>query len=343
VSYRRLLRRGALDAAEVPLFKAIVDALERVEGDGDVFSVLLYHRIGYPQCRSDLDPSLISATPEAFEAQIAYLASRRKVLSLDDLLDVRRGRTRLPPRSVAVTFDDGYRDFAAYAWPTLRRYDVPAILFVPTDYPDRPEHAFWWDRLHAAIFASSHRSLRLPATTLPLRDDSERLEAFRTLRREVQQLEQRRGMSLVDAVEAALDAPPPHGCVLGWDELRRLAREGLAIAPHTRTHALLDRLEPRAAEDEILGSARDLERELGEAAPAFAYPYGSHSDAVVACVSRAGFELAFTTRRGRNDLRHDDWLRLRRVNIGVRTPLAAVRAQLLSRPRRRAPLWSDPR
>jgi peptidoglycan/xylan/chitin deacetylase (PgdA/CDA1 family) len=332
VDARRLLRRGALAAAELPPFTAIVDALERVDGRDDVFAVLVYHRIGYPQRPSELDPSLISATPEAFEAQIAHLASCMNVLSLDDLLDVRHGRTRLPRGAVAVTFDDAYRDFAEYAWPTLRRCGVPATLFVPTAYPDRPELAFWWDRLHAAISATSQRSLRVPSGTLPLRDASERLRAFRALRREVQRLEHARALALVASVEAELEARPSRGCVLGWDALRSLAREGLAIAPHTRTHPLLDRLDPQAVEEELLGSMRDLERELGSAVPALAYPGGSDSDAVRDCVDRTGFELAFTTCRGKNRVGSIDWLRLRRLNVGVHTPLAAVRAQLLAMP-----------
>ena len=332
------LRRGALAAARTPLFSTLVAALDRADSGGGRFTALLYHRIGVPDRASSLDPSLISATPEAFEAQIAYIAARRYALSLDELLDVRRGRARLPPRSVLVTFDDAYRDFAEHAWPVLRRYDVPAVLFVPTAYPDDPERAFWWDRLYAALHGTSETTLKLPWSTLRLRNAAERVQAFRDVSSRMKTLDHKSAMALLDAVETELKAPRLSGTVLGWDELRRLAREGLAVAPHTRTHPLLDRLDPSKLDDEIRGSARDLERELGAAPPAFAYPGGGHSDAVVASVARAGFELAFTTGRGGNDLHAADWLRLRRTNVGLRSSLAVVRAQLLSRPRRPQPI-----
>lgn len=332
---RRLLRRAALVAAQTPLFAALVAALDRADaGRADVFTVLLYHRIGYPRGHTALDPSLISATPEGFEAQVAYLAAHRHVLSLEELLAVRRGCARLPPRAVVITFDDAYRDFATYAWPTLRRHRVPATLFVPTGYPDRSEHAFWWDRLHTALHGTSRPSARLPWGAVPLRNAAERRQAFRAVSGAVKTLEHAPAMALVDAIESELDVPPATGSVLGWDELRRLAREGLALAPHSRTHPLLDRLDPAQLEDEIHGSARDLERELGAAPPAFAYPGGGHSAAVVDCVRRAGFELAFTTGRGSCDARSADWLHLRRANVGARSSLAVVRAQLLSRPQR---------
>jgi peptidoglycan/xylan/chitin deacetylase (PgdA/CDA1 family) len=40
----------------------------------------------------------------------------------------------LPERSALVTFDDGYRSLLSHGLPTLRRFDCPAVVFVPTDY-----------------------------------------------------------------------------------------------------------------------------------------------------------------------------------------------------------------
>ena len=330
----RVLRRCALVAARAPFADAAVDVLERMDRGGrDAFNVLAYHRIGRPDRPSDLDPRLISATPERFEAQLAYLATQASPMSFQELLDVRRGRGRLRPRSVLLTFDDAYVDFAEYAWPLLRRYGVPAVLFVPTSYPDRPDSAFWWDRFHAAIEGTSRRRLDLPGVSLPLGSASERRSARVWAETQVHTLAHERAMGLVDDVEAALAAPPPRNAVLSWDELRALARDGLVVGAHTRTHPLLHRLAPAAVRDEILGSAADLERELGEAPVAFAYPGGYHSDAAVAAVREAGFELAFTVARGTNDVSDCDWYRLRRVHVGVRSPLAALRIQLLRRPR----------
>jgi peptidoglycan/xylan/chitin deacetylase (PgdA/CDA1 family) len=40
----------------------------------------------------------------------------------------------LPARAALITFDDGYRSFGETALPILRRFGLPAVLFVPTDY-----------------------------------------------------------------------------------------------------------------------------------------------------------------------------------------------------------------
>jgi len=119
--------------------------------------------------------------------------------------------------------------------------------------------------------------------------------------------------------------------VLDWDELRQLAAEGVTLAPHTRDHPLLDRVDLERAEAEITGSLEDLERETGSvASPArvLAYPSGAHGGSAVEAARRAGMTLAMTTKRGGNDLRRADRLRLRRINVGGRASVPLIRAQL---------------
>jgi peptidoglycan/xylan/chitin deacetylase (PgdA/CDA1 family) len=121
----------------------------------------------------------------------------------------------------------------------------------------------------------------------------------------------------------------PRDAVLGWDALRRLAADGVTLAPHTRTHPLLPRLDPALLDQEIRGSRDDLAEATGASEPVFAYPSGATSEAVAACVADSGFRVAFTTRRGVNDLRAADWLALRRINVAVGTPPSLVRAQAI--------------
>jgi hypothetical protein len=81
---------------------------------------------------------------------------------------------------------------------------------------------------------------------------------------------------------------------------------------------------------EAYNSLQDLEREVGKTLPAFAYPSGFHNEEVVRAVERAGFKLAFTTERGINDLGRVHPLQLQRINVGMRTTIPILRAQLLS-------------
>ncbi len=89
--------------------------------------VLTYHRLGYKASR-------MTVTPEAFEAQLAYLQKNGyRVARLADLAEFLQGRRALPRKTVVITFDDGHGSAWQYAYPLLRKYGVPATFFLYTD------------------------------------------------------------------------------------------------------------------------------------------------------------------------------------------------------------------
>jgi hypothetical protein len=83
--------------------------------------VLTYHRFG----TAARDPFCVA--PGAFEAQIAYLADRKLVISLTQFEEFIAGRGSLPQGAVLITVDDGFRSLYLTALPILRHYDVPAV------------------------------------------------------------------------------------------------------------------------------------------------------------------------------------------------------------------------
>src|SRR5690349_20860544 len=157
------LTRGPAASAGVALVDRV---LPRRRG---VLTVLTYHRIDVAAARPDLLPSLISATPAAFADQMAMVARAFDVVSLADVLAALDDPRRLPRRAVLLTFDDGYADFAANAWPVLRAANLPATLFVATAFAADPSKAFWWDRLWAAISETPRsESIATPIGALPV-------------------------------------------------------------------------------------------------------------------------------------------------------------------------------
>ena len=328
---RTLVRRTASRATRSPAAERLVTLLERAARPRPgVLAVLTYHRVDEPARTPHLYPGLVSATPAEFEEQMRLLATNHWPLSLSELLAVRRGEALLPPASVLVTFDDAYRDVAEHAWPIMRRHGIPLTLFVPTAFPDEPGRAFWWDRLYASL-AGRGSVISTPVGYLAVRTEEDRIRAFRQLREHLKSLPHDRAKALVEEMsgEPGSRPPSPGSAVLGWDELRRLAAEGVALAPHSRTHPLLDRLPRMEARREVLRSLDDLEREIGPTPRVFAYPGGGCDDEVAAVLEEEGFELGFLTRRGTNDLYRPDWLRLRRINVGRTTGVSLIRLQLL--------------
>jgi peptidoglycan/xylan/chitin deacetylase (PgdA/CDA1 family) len=63
-----------------------------------------------------------------------YLVRNYRVVSLDEISDFLEGKRRLPIKSVAITFDDGYLDNYVNAYPYLKKYRLPATIFIATAY-----------------------------------------------------------------------------------------------------------------------------------------------------------------------------------------------------------------
>jgi peptidoglycan/xylan/chitin deacetylase (PgdA/CDA1 family) len=325
------LRRIASAAAEIAAGSRLLDLLERSGGsDSRVLRVLTYHRV-IEAGEAPIYPGVVSATPAGFAAQMRTVAERFRVVPLADVVTALREHGPLPPRALLISFDDAYHDFADHAWPVLQKLGLPCVVFVPTAFPDRPERAFWWDRLYRAIVSARRdEPLASAAGRLPLHTPAERERSFRRVRDRVKALPHREAMELVARVCGALEGSPLAGEVLGWDRLRALAREGVALCPHTRSHALLDQLRAEEIRAEIEGSLADLRREIGATAPVLAYPDGRYGREALRVAREVGIEVAFTTRRGVNDLLNTDPLQLRRVPVTLRTSDALLRAQLLA-------------
>lgn len=97
-------------------------------------SILCYHSV-------DDTPWNLSISSEMFDKQIKFLKSNYYIATLDEVVDyISKGR-RLPHKTVAITFDDGYTDNLKNALPILEKYNAPATIFVVGNLSnDNPTH-----------------------------------------------------------------------------------------------------------------------------------------------------------------------------------------------------------
>jgi peptidoglycan/xylan/chitin deacetylase (PgdA/CDA1 family) len=92
----------------------------------------MYHKVDeIPAGTRCLDDYVL---PEQFDAQLAALSRwGYTFITLEDWLEFRTGRRKLPPRPIAITFDDGYLSNHNVAWPILNRHGATATVFLVAD------------------------------------------------------------------------------------------------------------------------------------------------------------------------------------------------------------------
>lgn len=109
-----------------------------------VIPILMYHYVRVVNNPKDQIGINLSVKPELFAAQMQYLADKGyTTLTMREVHAILAGQQPLPPKPIALTFDDGYRDFYTAAWPTLRRHGFKATNYVVTDFIGWDAYMTW--------------------------------------------------------------------------------------------------------------------------------------------------------------------------------------------------------
>ncbi len=106
--------------------------------------ILMYHSIGYKD-------GTYFVTPENFAKQMQYIKNKGyQVITLEELVQSIKNKKPAKRNKVVITFDDGCKSSFVYAYPILKKYNFPAIIFLITDFMDKTYmaediHLLSWD------------------------------------------------------------------------------------------------------------------------------------------------------------------------------------------------------
>jgi peptidoglycan/xylan/chitin deacetylase (PgdA/CDA1 family) len=247
--------------------------------------ILAYHGISLKD-EHLWDPSLYMSA-DKLEERLSFIKKHAyNVLPLEDALEGMRTDT-LPPKSVVLTFDDGFYDFYAVAWPLLKKYNYPATLYATTYYSNFNRPIF---RLICSYMLWKTRDKTVDLSGIGgwkglanLGDEGTRNAALSRITRYAQELEfsgpQKDALASTLADRLGID----YSAILrdrllhlvNRSEIRELTAAGIDVQLHTHRHRVpRDRnLFVREIEDN-----RRYLQPLGCATPAhFCYPSGVYT------------------------------------------------------------------
>ena len=295
----KVKEKGIKDYLEIPSktllgLELYTDFMESIQAKKST-CVLYYHRV----CERPYDVWKLAVRPDEFEKQMRFLKENYHIRRLSD-------QDGYSGMSIAVTFDDGYYDNYVYAYPILKKYEIPAIFFVSTGYIDNKK-MFWSDILEDIVFCNSdippYILMNGIKYFLVTDEDKKRfcyeihpyLKALLPEEREIELIK------IAEALRTNIRFKEEYR-VMTSSEIQEIAQEGLVeIGGHSVTHSQMSALPKERQKQEILVSKKTLEEICKKQVNCFAYPYGSMADYdnhTEAIAKECGFQITVTTSPG---------------------------------------------
>ncbi len=296
--------------------------------EGPRFAILCYHRVGTGGI-----PLFSDLPPAVFEAQVQFLQRDYRIVSLTQLCDeIEQPSHRAQHegqhggqhdgQAVAITFDDGYKDLYFEALPILKKYRVPATVFLPVASIEANE-PLWYDRIFLlfTVFPGDRiqvecdrpRTFALPNQKARIAAAAEVITWLRTLPED----RRKRESELLES-KAELPKEMLKDRMLTWQQINEMRAAGVEFGAHTMTHPVVSRLTQEQLEHEIVDSKHILEARINQGVQHFAFPFGKAADcgsAAFSVISKAGFRSASTTEEGVNGP-GSNLLALNRMSLG---------------------------
>lgn len=204
-----------------------------------------------------------------FEIHLSYLKKNYSVISVDQLLEWYKSNIKLPKKPMLITFDDGDLSVYQNALPLLKKYKIPAILFVITDLINS-QKAFWWDEFEYYLGREEGNKKAWEVKTWA----NNKREAF---------LEELRNNSSKPLLKYKQ---------LTTAQLKEMQEAGIMIANHSHTHPMFDQCTDQELEYEIKSSIEIL-KDLGFTHDVFAYPNGNYSELAEERLKEFGIKQVF--------------------------------------------------
>jgi peptidoglycan/xylan/chitin deacetylase (PgdA/CDA1 family) len=277
------------------LLKALVHLLSPVHSINRI-TILNYHRVTKKPARFD-EYSINSAE---FDWQMRLLSKVFNVISIEQAASFLEGG-EIPRRAVVMTFDDGYLDNLTQALPILKKYNVPATIYVAGDAIKTGR--IWNEEVCHVVMQSNANELdcsELGLGLLPVKTEQEKKQTIEQLIVLLKNQRTEKRNAYLTLLYNISNTNEVARYMLSENDLRILAKEPIiTIGCHTMNHPMLSYISTDAAKADITESLNYLKQLLGVSIEHFAYPYGKYGKDFhaehVNTVAKLNFRSAVTT------------------------------------------------
>jgi peptidoglycan/xylan/chitin deacetylase (PgdA/CDA1 family) len=257
-----------------------------------------------------------------WEAFADWLSCRYRVIPLSEAVGCMEKNKPMPDHAMCLTMDDGFRSNYELAFPVLKKYQMPASIFLATEFV-HDKKPIWVDRVSYSLVNAGHGHAELRR----IKDELKKRQQD-DIESAILGIERHHSFALPTSVEDP--TLPPTQRSLDWDQIQTMHACGLVeFGSHTHSHRILGRCSRNVALMELQTSRKIIEERIGSRCDLFCYPNGTPGDFTAETeilVKEAGYRCSLTTVTGWNSLKSSPF-GLRR--FGVDNALTLQRFQLM--------------
>ena len=290
--------------------------------------ILMYHRIVDTGANDYLFKNAsVHHDVTHLRKELSFLNKSVSIISMDELVEHVNVQMPFQKPTVVLTFDDGYRDNYELAFPLLRRYSMPAIVYVTTGLTGTKSMT-WADQLEFALLMTKEPVLQVAELTgtrpLEISTHEQKCQVNIKISKMLKKLSDKERRRLIPQIFECLgvrlgDMMKSERSMLNESEIREMCQHGIDFGSHTETHPILSLQSYEQAVLELERSKRSLEKLVGNKITHFAIPNGQAEDFTEPLKQHAqalGYESIVTTEYGCVSSESDRYF-LRRTSAAV--------------------------
>jgi peptidoglycan/xylan/chitin deacetylase (PgdA/CDA1 family) len=261
-------------------------------------------------------PGIKALSTADFAAQLDWLAKRFRIIDGPTFERAALGEIALDEPSALLTFDDGFVDHYAAAYPEMRRRGLGGMFFVAGATLQDPPSLLNVHKTHfllsalgaerfAAVVEAALDGVWTPNTGTTREgiyryDEAPDVRAKRLLNYELPYDIADRVLDVLFRDHVGDPEVFARELYLTREMIAEMARGGMTFGYHTRSHPVLSRLSRDAQAAELVPGVEQIQRLTGQRNVPFCYPYGfthTYNQDTLEMLAQAGYSVAFNTVR----------------------------------------------
>jgi len=269
--------------------------------------------------------------PENFKEQIEYLRKYYNIISEQELIDWHYNNKKLPKNSVMLTFDDGYLNNYLYAWPILKKYKLPATIFLATGHINKQIMA-WYDKVDYVINNANVKKIEFEGKSYNLdRKGKNKLTKKYYYYTITLPNKEREGL-IEDLVnQSKIQMPkelPEEYSFLTWKQINEM-KPLITFGAHTVNHPVLPNLTTEEKRFELMESKKIIKQNTKIDPASLCYPNGDYDKETIEIAKEAGYKIAFSSNFGRNTKNISPYL-IQRIGANIEDTKEILATKLTS-------------